>query len=49
MPTVDGKTVKLAAQSICIHGDSDHAVSMAREVRTRLEAAGISIQPFLKS
>jgi UPF0271 protein len=49
MPTVDGKTVKLAAQSICIHGDSDHAVSMAREVRARLEAAGIAIKPFLKS
>ena len=48
MPTVDGKTVKLAAQSICIHGDSDHAVGMAREVRARLEAAGIAIKPFLK-
>ena len=47
MPTIDGKTVKLSAQSICIHGDSDHAVSMAREVKKRLQDAGVAIKPFL--
>ncbi|MFA5663902.1 LamB/YcsF family protein [Castellaniella sp.] len=47
MPTLDGQTVKLAVQSVCVHGDSKGAVAMARAVRERLTAAGIPIVPFL--
>lgn len=47
MPTVGGGEVALAARSVCIHGDSDHAVTMARRVRQALEAAGVGVRPFL--
>jgi UPF0271 protein len=47
MPTAGGKPIRLEAHSICIHGDSPHAVAMARTVRARLEAKGITIRPFL--
>lgn len=47
MPVIDGEPIPLAAQSICVHGDSDGAVSMAREIRDRLSAEGVSISSFL--
>ncbi|WP_294645970.1 5-oxoprolinase subunit PxpA [uncultured Aureimonas sp.] len=43
---VDGSIIRLRAQSICVHGDSPGAVSIARAVRERLMADGISISPF---
>lgn len=47
MKTVDGGEVPLDAVSICIHGDSDHAVAMARGVRRALEDAGVTLKPFI--
>lgn len=47
MPTVDGAPVRLAAHSICVHGDSPGAVAMAARLRERLEAAGVTVAPFL--
>lgn len=47
MKTVDGGEVPLDAVSICIHGDSDHAVAMARGVRRALEQAGVTLKSFL--
>jgi UPF0271 protein len=47
MPTIEEQTVHLAAHSICVHGDSSGAVEMAKEIRSRLTMAGISIAPFL--
>lgn len=46
MPVVDGPPVALAAQSICIHGDTPGAVRMAADLRDRLEARGVTILPF---
>lgn len=46
MPVVDGDPIKLAAQSICVHGDSAGAVEMAREIRARLTAYGVQISRF---
>ncbi len=43
---VDGSRVAVAADSVCVHGDSPGAVAMAEEVRRRLEAAGVGIDPF---
>ena len=43
---IDGSVVKLAADSICVHGDSPGATAMAAEVRARLDAAGHTIAPF---
>ena len=48
MPVVGGDPIPLAAQSICVHGDSPEAVAMAAEIRARLTAAGLPPTPFLK-
>jgi UPF0271 protein len=47
MPTLDASPIRLAAHSICVHGDSAHAVAMARAVRERLTATGVELRPFL--
>jgi UPF0271 protein len=43
---VDGTPVTVAVQSLCVHGDSPGAVSMAESVRAALEAAGVRLEPF---
>lgn len=45
---VDGSTLRVAAQSICLHGDSPGAVSMAVAVRRALESAGLRLAPFVR-
>lgn len=47
MPVVGGDPIPLAAQSLCVHGDSAHAVAMAGTLRQGLTAAGVRIAPFL--
>ena len=47
MPVIGGDPIPLAAQSICVHGDSPEAVAMAAEIRARLTAAGLPPAPFL--
>ncbi|WP_411892594.1 LamB/YcsF family protein [Yoonia sp. SDW83-1] len=49
MPVIDGPPIKLAAQSICVHGDSPGAVDMAREIRQQLTAHGIQITGFIEA
>lgn len=44
--TVGGEHLKTPIGSICIHGDSPHAVDIARRLRVRLEAAGVQIAAF---
>jgi 5-oxoprolinase (ATP-hydrolysing) subunit A len=48
MPVIGGDPIPLAAQSICIHGDSPGALAMARAVSARLRAAGVDLTPFLR-
>jgi UPF0271 protein len=43
----DGSTVRVDAESICVHGDSPGAVALARRVRERLETEGIAIRAFM--
>jgi len=40
---VDGSVVALQADTLCVHGDGNHAVDFARELRAALEAAGIGL------
>jgi 5-oxoprolinase (ATP-hydrolysing) subunit A len=47
MPTLDGPPIALQAHSVCVHGDSAGAVSMARIIRQRLTAEGFTLAPFL--
>lgn len=42
---VDGSNVPLHAESICCHGDTPGAVSIAAAVRAALEGAGVAIGP----
>ncbi|MBU6424815.1 MAG: LamB/YcsF family protein, partial [Rhodospirillales bacterium] len=42
----DGTELRIAAGSICVHGDSPGAVAMAKAIRLRFEAEGIAIKPF---
>jgi 5-oxoprolinase (ATP-hydrolysing) subunit A len=44
--TAAGTHLPTAIGSVCVHGDSPHAVGTAKLVRTRLEDAGIAIAPF---
>lgn len=42
----DGGPLTLAADSICVHGDTPGAVDIARKVKDALMGAGISLAPF---
>jgi UPF0271 protein len=41
-----GERVSIAADSLCLHGDTPGAVDLALSVREALIAAGVSIRPF---
>jgi UPF0271 protein len=43
---IDGSTVAIAADSICVHGDTPGSVEMARQVRATLEQAGVAVRAF---
>jgi len=44
--TITGKTIRLEADTICMHGDTPGAARIAQTVRKRLEAAGIRPTPM---
>ncbi len=44
---IDGTVIKSAARSLCLHGDTDGAVAIARHMRDLLTAAGIAIAPAI--
>ena len=44
---VDGSLVRIAADSICVHGDSAGAVAIARHLRERFEQEGVRISSFV--
>jgi UPF0271 protein len=46
LEAIDGSTVRLTAQSICVHGDSPGAVAIARAVREAFEASSIAVRSF---
>jgi 5-oxoprolinase (ATP-hydrolysing) subunit A len=43
---VDGSQVTLEAESVCVHGDSPGAVTIAEAVRSALDQAGVRLAPF---
>lgn len=43
---VDGSTIPITVESVCVHGDSEGAVQIATAVRTRLLAEGVDLSPF---
>ncbi|NVO15163.1 MAG: LamB/YcsF family protein [Rhodoplanes sp.] len=44
--SINGKTIKVEADTLCVHGDEPTAVGVARTARTALEKAGIAIVPL---
>jgi UPF0271 protein len=47
--TATGATIKLEADTLCIHGDEPAAVMVAAAVRRALERAGIELSPLMAS
>jgi UPF0271 protein len=45
---VDGGTVEVAVDSVCVHGDTEGAVELARGVRAALEKAGVTVAAFAR-
>ena len=45
---VEGGTLTLTAESICVHGDTAGAVDIARRVRNALDAAAIAVTRFTR-
>ncbi len=46
--TIDGAVIRVAADSILVHGDTDGAVAIARAIRRRIEDAGGQVVPLSK-
>jgi len=44
--TFDGSTIRLHADTLCLHGDTPNAEVMARTIREGLERAGVQIAAF---
>jgi UPF0271 protein len=42
----DGTELRIAAASLCLHGDTPGAVQLAQAVRAALLAAGVGVEPF---
>ena len=42
---VDGSTIEVAADTICIHGDNAHALEFAKKIRTALAQADVELKP----
>jgi len=47
LEAVDGSELRLDAESVCLHGDTEGAVAMAAAVRASLEAAGVTPKSFV--
>ena len=43
--SITGKTIDIAADTICVHGDNAHALEFARDIRRALTEAGIEMRP----
>jgi UPF0271 protein len=43
---IDGSTIPVTVESICVHGDSPGAVQIAKAVRDRLVADGVELKAF---
>lgn len=44
--TVEGSDVAVRADTVCVHGDSSHALDFARALRAAFEGDGVEISPY---
>jgi UPF0271 protein len=45
---IDGSTIPLDVQTLCVHGDNPTAVDLVRSIRETLEAEGVAVTPMAK-
>jgi UPF0271 protein len=43
---ITGKEIRFQAETICLHGDTPGAATIARRVRERLEKEGAQVRPL---
>ncbi len=43
---VDGSTIDLNAQTLCVHGDTPVAVDLVRSIKELLESEGVDVKPM---
>ena len=48
LTAVDGSTIVIEAESVCLHGDTPGAVEHARTTRAALLSAGVSLAPITR-
>jgi UPF0271 protein len=46
--TTTGKTIPIVVDTICIHGDGEHAVQFAKTINEKLKATGIGIKSLFR-
>lgn len=46
--SVTGKKIEIKADSICVHGDNEHALEFVRLIRKKLNENGLEIKPLTK-
>ena len=44
--SINGKTIEICPDSVCVHGDSEKALLFVKKIRAALEDEGIAIQPL---
>lgn len=48
LAAIDGTTVEMTADTLCLHGDNPHALEIARAVREALDAEGVTVQALAR-
>ena len=43
--TLQGDDIEVVAETVCLHGDGEHAAKFASALRKGLEEAGVRLQP----
>jgi 5-oxoprolinase (ATP-hydrolysing) subunit A len=43
---VDGTLFSVDAQTVCLHSDTENAITLAESIRAGLRSAGVAVQPF---
>ncbi|MDD6876979.1 MAG: LamB/YcsF family protein, partial [Clostridiaceae bacterium] len=43
---VTGKVIPIEADSVCVHGDNEHAVEFVTKIRAAIESHGMQVAPM---
>jgi UPF0271 protein len=44
--TISGLALEVSPRSVCVHGDTPGAVTLAAAIRAALDQAGVALAPF---